>query len=162
MLRNLSLIFLMTSLVLQGCGRRDPVLDVGEFAPYVADFEKTGAKVGVSVKVEDLIIKFGDLPNPRERGACEIVGDKTPTITVSKAKWAKLDEYERQQLLFHEMGHCVLMQEHRNCIDKVEGVAKSMMNAYAIDSYTYAEREKYYLTELFTRAAQNDPDCTKM
>src|SRR4051812_36511670 len=109
MFRTFSLTLLMTSLVLQGCGRRDPVLDVGEFAPYVRDFEQTGAKVGVAVKVEDLIIKFGDLPNPRERGACEIVGDKTPSITISKKKWARLDEYERQQLLFHEMGHCVLM-----------------------------------------------------
>jgi hypothetical protein len=131
-----------------GCGRRDPVLDVGEFKPYVDAFEAVSQVEGAPTQVEDLIIKFGDLPNPRERGACEIVGDRTPTITISKTKWGKLDEYERQQLLFHEMGHCVLGQEHRDAKD-ADGIAVSMMNPYAIDSYTYAEREEQYHHELF-------------
>ncbi len=149
MIRSTTLILLLISLMVSACGRRQPVLKIDGFEEYVSLFEVRSSEFGRETKVNDLIIEFGDLPNPRERGACEIVGDQTPRIVISRKKWDKLDEVARRQLLFHEMGHCVLFRDHRGGHTE-DGIPVSLMNPYAIDSYTYAQFEEAYNQELFT------------
>lgn len=130
-----------------GCGRA-PVLDVGEFAPYVARFEQSAAEQGAPVVVQDLIIRYGAMQNPQERAACELTEGETPTIVVRQDTWARLPEAEREELLFHEMGHCVLMRTHEPEL-KPEGIPASIMNPYMIRGAVYENNRSYYLRELF-------------
>lgn len=133
--------------VASGCGR-SPTLELGEFAPYVGHFEEQAASHGAPVKVQDLIIRYGEMQNAQERAACELVEGETPVILIRQDTWARMSEAEREELLFHEMGHCVLMRRHRPEI-KPEGIPASIMNPYMIRGAVYQENRDYYIRELF-------------
>ncbi len=137
---------------LSACGKkeREQVVDVGDFAPYVQRFEQLSADYGEPVKVTDLIMKFGVLANPLERGVCEVAPETTPTVTISPAVWNRIDEAEREELVFHELGHCVLRRKHVAERDDT-GVPVSLMNPIKIDGQLYEMYSRYYLEELFGR-----------
>lgn len=150
MTKFITLLKVMPLLLLAtACGKK-AVLDVGEFAPYVSQFEDHSAEHGSPVKVTNLVIKYGDMQNSLERGACEIVEDETPTIVIRKDTWDKMNEDEREELLYHELGHCVLHRNHNKEVTP-EGLPTSIMNPYIIRGEIYRENQKYYLTELFNQ-----------
>jgi hypothetical protein len=132
------------------CGRK-PVLQVpSQFAPYVQKFEQASTTQGPTVQVTDLIVKFGAMENQYERGICELDGDNTPTILVNEDAWDDMSEDERESLIFHELGHCVLKRKHR--ADQMgPGIPASLMNPYTIPGWTYEQYKKYYIEELFSQ-----------
>lgn len=139
------------SISLTGCGKDkkrdvDPSLD-----SYVTAFENASVDNGGGVKVDNLSAQFGDLDNPSERGVCVTKGDDTPTITISKTIWDRIPESERRELMFHELGHCVLFREHLDALTNDGHTPASLMNKYAIQGTTYSQYEKQYEAELFSR-----------
>jgi hypothetical protein len=134
---------------ISGCGKQ-PVLQLNQFSPYVEAFEESASQHGQSVKVTDLIVRFGKMENPYERGICEIAGDETPIITINQEAWEQMSEDEREPLMYHELGHCVLKRKHR--ADQIgPGVPASLMNPYTIAGWTYGQYKKHYIDELFTQ-----------
>ena len=112
-----SIILLGSVLLLNGCGKapESPSVDSGEFSSYVSGFEKASQDHGKPVQISSLKIQYGELGNSSERAVCEIrESNPVPTITVSKEKWDRLSKDEREELMFHELGHCVLHRKHRN------------------------------------------------
>ncbi|HUP58614.1 MAG TPA: putative metallopeptidase [Bdellovibrionota bacterium] len=131
------------------CGKQ-PTLQLNEFATYVDMFQEEAASHGQPVKVTDLIVRFGTMENPYERGICEIAGDETPVITINQEAWDQMSEDEREPLMFHELGHCVLRRKHR--ADQIgPGVPASLMNPYTIAGWTYGQYKKHYIDELFSQ-----------
>jgi len=148
---NRGLIYSFMALALSACGKPQ-VLELGQFAPYVKAFEDSSAEHSTKpVKVTDLRVQFGVMQNPLENGACEIVGNGTPTININEATWKRLTEEDRKGLMFHELGHCVL---HRNHVREVspQGIPVSLMNPYRINTQTLVANEEWYMKELFTRS----------
>lgn len=149
-LRNRALVLCVTALfsaLAASCGR-DRTLELGEFAPYVDRFEQSALVHGLRVEVSDLVIRYGAMETAQERGACEISANRPPTIIIRQDTWQKMGEAEREELLFHELGHCVLSRKHRKDIGN-EGMPKSIMNPYLIRGELYQENRDYYLRELF-------------
>jgi len=138
------------ALSLTACGKpHTPTVELGEFAPYVNDFTTQARAAGLDVEVTDLRVVFGSTDSPYQRGLCDITPDQTPTIIIQEWSWKEATEAAREELMFHELGHCVLHRKHHN--DKTDnGFAKSIMNAYLLDSDTYEEFREYYLQELFS------------
>ena len=135
------------SLFLISCGR-SPVVQVGQFAPYVSRFEDTSKSEGKAIQVTDLVVKFGPMDNAAERGICQIDDKNPPTILVNEDAWQYMSEPERESLLFHEMGHCVLHRKHNNEYLPA-GIPSSVMNAYTLDPETYIANSGMYKKELF-------------
>lgn len=136
-------------IALAGCGR-EPVLDVDPaFMGYLARFEAVSVGVGRPVQVQELVMKFGPLSNPHERAICTVVEDEPPTVIVNQNTWGSLDDGERESLVFHELGHCILRRKHITQVDQSTGVPVSLMNPYALDSGTYENHKTHYHSELF-------------
>src|SRR4051794_6879954 len=74
----------------------DSVVELGAFAPYVAEFQAKGATRGVSIEINDLIIKFGKMTSPLERGYCELSTNHTPLIVVDQNYWNSASEGSRK------------------------------------------------------------------
>jgi hypothetical protein len=145
--------YILIAMTLVACGKKE-VLDVApEFQPYVGRFEQVSAKVGSPVTVSDLIVKFGPMLHKNENGACEVMSDKTPTVTINEKVWNQMDDLERESLMFHELGHCVLHRNHKKEIT-AQGVPVSIMNPYRIDSFLYEENTEYYHQELFKQTGE--------
>lgn len=147
-LKKLSLCLLF-GLSLTACGRKDQVLELNEFSNYVTEFEAVSNDVGQPVKVDNLVIKFGDLANSQHRGLCEINGTDTPTVTIDYDAWQSMDEDKRESVVFHELGHCVLRRIHKGGMD-TDGDPISMMYPYTLDSSVYVQKEEAYHNELFS------------
>lgn len=149
--KALALIFFGTLSTI-GCGcaeKRDKVVEVpDEVSAYVVRFSQIGGDRGAPVAIDDLIIRFADIPNPFENGACEVAGNATPQVTLDVHAWASMDDAEREALVFHELGHCVLRRRHRD--DRIQGVPKSVMYTYALNSSIYTYYYDSYLNELYS------------
>lgn len=143
------LVFSILLLVSASACGRSAVYDVGEFQPYVDRFTNEAANRGKSMKVTDLVIKYGQLQRPLERGACEISPDEPPTITIRQDTWLAMTEAEREELLFHELGHCVLRRLHKSDVAE-NGLPVSIMNPFIVRGDLYSLNQDYYLDELFS------------
>lgn len=132
----------LISLSLLACGRPsakvDPILK-----PYFLSFE---TNVGATTEYIDAEFISIEPPNV---GLCQTYdsGDNKK-ITVDPAYWANASESQRQQLIYHELGHCVLGLAHVTTF-KVDQCPTSIMYPYTFgDSYCYSNERNYYFQEL--------------
>lgn len=110
------------------------------FSPYVERFESvTGAK-------NDTPISFDNLTYPTI-GTCTSYDGGFKYVKVSPSYWSAATDDQKEYLIFHELGHCVLRAKH---IDKfVDGCPISIMSKFAFgDTNCYRTRKQYYFNEL--------------
>lgn len=135
--------------ILSACGQRtviDPVL-----APYVSQFIQEGAARNVMVNTDNLVVEFSDDMDLNERGHCETVL-KNKTVKILRSVWDGMAEGYRLQVVYHELGHCLLGRAHDNDTNSL-GIANSIMNAN-LSSVEYWDRplkeQQGLIDELFT------------
>jgi hypothetical protein len=100
------LITLVAAFILQACG---PSLHLGDFAQYAYDFRSEAAKRGVEVILADVYIEYHVL-DAKTLADCRGGSDKI--IRVDPVKWETLTEAQREVLMYHEFGHCLLDKDH--------------------------------------------------
>ncbi len=144
---------------------------------YVQSFVEEGQKRGVTIKLENLIIEFRSTGagSGDECGSCTRAvnnGQRKITLVESSLCWGSSIEQNREALVFHELGHCLLGRDHRD--DLLSGGAPvSIMNSRAVGFYEACAypignedecdkryRRAYYLDELFN-AKTPAPDWGK-
>lgn len=124
-----------------------------EFTPYIQAFLEEGAKrvEHLEGRISRMNIKFGDLAEGID-GSCKRKG-KNSLITIDGSIWRRLDSLQKQALIFHEMGHCLLGRKHTNQ-ELPRGECASLMVEKQDTSTCYYnfyanEWRAYYLDELF-------------
>lgn len=145
-------------LVLTGCNqniKRQSELSLNkDLAPYVQEFIQAGVSVGKRVVVDDLSLHFSDRLDADVAGQCQ-PNDKgtygTPTILISTKYWPSLTEILRRQVMFHELGHCVLWLDHDETWVTIgqDYIPRSIMYPSMQNEYIYAVHWDYYVNELF-------------
>ncbi len=141
---------------LVGCGADEPVYDVPlTFQPYVDRFIDMAAEYGHDIDFSDtgLTIRFRERVDLETGGVCR--GDHL--IEIEKVFWEDLSEFDKEGLIFHELGHCELFRGHRN--DKLpNGEWASRMRGSPIPEGSNAvinyagSRLAYYRQEFFNTA----------
>jgi len=144
-----------------GCSEDEPVYDVPpEFQTYVDRFIVEAAKYGQDIDFSDtgLSIQFRDAVDQETGGVC--LGNHQ--IEIEKFFWDDLSEFDKEGLIFHELGHCELGRPHRN--DKLpNGEWASRMRGSPIPDgdnavINYAgSRLEYYRQEFFTNTSTAIP-----
>ena len=132
---------------------------------YVQSFRKEASQRHQSVSMDNLIITFGATQSEDVCGQCLLQSGKTPRITLSTDAfcWQQASQYERECLVFHELGHCLLKRAHKT--DRLpNGTLASLMNPDNVDVYAICRypiggdecdkrpRRDYYIDELFDPA----------
>ena len=82
-------------------------------------------------------------------GKCSSKGDNK-TITIDSDFWRSASHFERELVVFHELGHCYLQRNHLDTANG-DGTCKSMMHSGLTDcrsNYNSLTRTRY-LDELF-------------
>ena len=136
-----------------------------EVEPFVQRFRDEIQKRGQKPVTDNLIIAFGETQGSDACGQCLLEAGKTPRITLSPDAycWRNASENERECLVFHELGHCLLNRSHRS--NRFPNNAYvSLMNpddvsVYAACRYPIGNddcdkraRRSYYLDELVNAA----------
>ena len=95
-----------------------------QFQPVVDSFIAEAQNQGASVTVTDLVIQSVPNLTGETMGLCQTdpTGATSPTIFISQASWDMLDSESQQELLFHELGHCVLNRVHNDTLNN--GIAR--------------------------------------
>lgn len=90
------------------------------------------------------------IETPNVIGQCVHDPNKPNTVIVDRAYWTTASDLEREFLVFHELGHCVLNREHLDEAD-ANGNCVSIMTSGSLQcrvNYTESTRKKL-LDELF-------------
>jgi hypothetical protein len=116
--------------------------------PYVKSFIYEANKHGVNVDIGRLIVKIDRIIDKDNKdsdtiGLCNM-SNRLKEITID-SEYAKSGNLE--EVIYHEMGHCVLNREH--CITKINKKRVSLMYPYIEDDNDYASNRERYIKELF-------------
>ena len=113
--------------------------------PYVKKFERLyGRDIG---PIDIFITKFDD-EWKRAGGLCRIIDQQ---IFLNEYFWNKKDKYEKEMVVFHELGHCELGVAHDYQNRNKFRCFNSIMNWQSMPGQCYKDRLKYYRDELFKR-----------
>lgn len=134
---------LLLALVIAGCGQKQYIQS--DFHEYVKSFQDNATKCGKVLDMSSLVIKFdteGDLISRNVLGVCE-----NNEVKINPEAWKGLDSLSREELIYHELGHCLLKRSHNSNLDN--GYPVSIMYPNLFYSMVYKMFYNNYLTELF-------------
>lgn len=117
-----------------------------EILPYVQRFEQAYGRVA-RVNVRFMVSGLGT-----RSGTCYryIDAQVIPDVFLNKEHWLFYTDLGKEELVFHELGHCVLHRDHIATWNK--GIPDSIMYPYTFgDEYYYMFNREYYINELFGR-----------
>lgn len=168
-------------LLLLSCQKEDPEYEfrVDERVRfYVDDFFKEAQLHGVEIPKENLIIEFGEVSSSEYCGQCERPkndrkGQRIVRLNSSRECWDTEPSQNKEALVFHELGHCLLGRNHKDDLFP-SGAPKSIMTTildgpyqpciYVFDDQEYLKkcnltvRRAYYMNELFNENLDTFPD----
>ena len=124
-----------------------------EVAPFVQHFvddaKAQGRDVTPDMQNPTLEIQLASLSSYGSSviGLCESGGNMR-RVTFEPTFWNSVDDTQKELLVHHELGHCVLYRAHRTDL-LPSGADASIMYPVIMTDSTYTTNANYYLTELF-------------
>lgn len=123
-----------------------------EMVPYFERFANEAALRGIDLdwSSEMISASLTDIAEDKV-GQCLTYNNGTRQINIDKVYWNKSSDMEREFLIFHELGHCVLSRSHLDQEQK-DGTCTSIMSSGESScrkNYTLLTRTQY-LDELFS------------
>lgn len=159
------LIFLPSCITIAELPTRKAYID-SRAKPYVDSFVKDYKAFAESheqhnidpfkVRIEALTVNIEPMNEIRDGkrvlGVCTYDAYGMPFIVLNESYWYYSTDSDREELLYHELGHCVLDQDHRDYKVKLgnDTLIGSTMNSIKGVGATYKKYKAYYLNELFT------------
>ena len=130
-----------------------------ELWPYFTRFEDEAVERGVTVDLSarQVRARILEIPENGVAGDCQFDEDEPNRLRIDRSTWDDVSENLREYIVFHELGHCVLIRKHREDAD-VHGTCLSIMasgTGDCNDVFNASTREKL-LDELFDPARYGD------
>lgn len=130
--------------------------------PYIDDFLAEANQRGIDLVIDDLIVEFNaslDISGDDKAGICTYGSDaRSPLIELDSTSlnW-QLNEFTREQLVFHELGHCILGRREHNNLRLNNNNYQSVMRAEGNPIYGRLSlfKRDFYLDELFHINSEN-------
>lgn len=126
------------------------------FYPMIKSFTYEAGSRGFLVDLTNVSMTFGDI---RTKQSDKTVGYCVPDplggliIKIHTPTWSKLGPYQQEQLIFHEMAHCLMRRDHCTKTNKLGPI--SIMYPQVLDEMFYKQNREELVDELF-RAS---PEC---
>lgn len=156
MIRGKYILFPALFFLLWSCQHEIDQVYPPEMEPYVSRFFLEANLRGYDLYEEhfDFTIRFGETHDAGVVASCENPGR---IITINPEIWASRADHEREWIVFHELGHCILDRMHRNeesptseCYSYMKGAENDF--DCSINYFSEYWRD-YYLDELFDQHA---------
>lgn len=150
-----TLLLLLSSIIFSQCGDAEVYVFEEEVRKDMIAYFRTFAIEGklrgkvIDWENEKISTELVDIET-EAIGRCLTYEDGTKTINIDKVYWSGSSEIEKEFLIYHELGHCLLERSHTN-IKNQRGVCESIMNSgenLCTINYNSSTRKRY-LDELF-------------
>jgi len=128
-----------------------------ELVLYLASFKKEAHNQGFLVSNIPATVIFGKAAtteHPNAVGWCSVTNGRL-FIKIDRKYYFKGDTYQREELVYHEIGHCLASREHCEYKDPVTKRRVSIMSADMGEGNDYKEHRDEYIKELF----HVNPNC---
>ncbi len=153
------LIVVPISIMIAACGSDIPTVHTNPDLSYAQDaelspyFKRFEADTGLST--EFIQAEFATLASGMA-GLCNVSkqAPKGNLIKIDKAKWNNFSDTQREQVIYHELGHCLLLQFHRS--DAIAPCPSSLMYPKVLDEKCYSEHKAIYVNELINNVNKQD------
>lgn len=133
-MKYLSLLFLIS---LTSCSQLQQEYRDKELKRIVAEFNQVAVTCKVPVVISP--IEFIEV-NKKFKSKNNLAGVcYKGTIYLDEMWWSRAYSIDREQVVLHELGHCVLSLKH----------GKNLMDIKPIDNYLFLEKKQAYIKELF-------------
>jgi len=144
------IILLFLILVLASCGNKPENDNIDPtFQPYIDHFTRLyGKSVALDMQFVD---DYGK--DKFTVGQCTLFPKFKAYVTIKRSYWDRTSTPGKHQLVFHELGHCLLGYGHRNELmanpigSPFAESPKSIMNSNTLNSEFYANNIEEYLRE---------------
>tara|TARA_R110002050_G_scaffold241508_2_gene377879 strand:+ start:3130 stop:4065 length:936 start_codon:yes stop_codon:yes gene_type:complete len=141
--------------ILFGCSDDEFInseLNNPEFMSFYESFKNEANIRGVKTENSQINFFLADIKNPNTAGLCYSNGN----IYIDKSFWFNSSKNEKELLIYHELGHCVLNRNHKNlksksgeCLSYLRGGEDNFECSFNLYSLFW---RKYYLDELFNNS----------
>jgi len=134
--------------LLVACGRSG-FLSTSVFASYVETFQRESVIYEHPTVVQDLVIQFSSDLDDKIAGQCRRYADASPLILINVRWWESFTADQKEILLLHEIGHCILGYTH-------DDTQPAIMNSLLLIGYEGRRKEmlaKYFRKTLDSVAA---------
>jgi len=120
---------------------------------FFQTFEIEANKRGLSFDLRELNIlgKIEDISEEGVAGHCRYGNHIDNEVTIDSKFWSRTSDLLKEFIVFHELGHCVLLRGHDETIYN-DGTCESLMRSgiqNCRDNYSSTTRARY-LDELFS------------
>lgn len=148
---------LLLSLILSACVP-EPVEEQStsqtenELAYYFELFEIEAAKRNLPINLDayGLTASISNIHADNVVGTCSYSMHSGREITIDEEFWSSAGSTDREMVVFHELGHCVLAQGHREFTDSNNNCLSIMASGTQGCRLLYNSINRdYYLDELF-------------
>ena len=122
----------------------DPILQ-----PYLDRFEEEGNERGAVLGLETLTLRmqFEEMEEDEVAGQCGYSTNGPARVSIDPDFWAAFSDLEREYLVFHELGHCILKRSHLDdagangsCVSIMQsGTGNCRMNYTRLNRATYLD-----------------------
>lgn len=134
--------------LLLGCSS-DTVHVDNELQSFYEEFVNEARLRGISVDVGQVEGHIEFLRQSGVVGQCQRNTDDDNVIIIDKLYWKDITPLEKEMVVFHELGHCVLNRGHINDVNKEDFCISIMGDGVSCTSNYTEETREYYLDELF-------------
>ena len=145
-------IILLMLILFTSCSKDEELVDE-IFKDLLTSFQEEGMARNIIVDYQNkpVEVRFENHPDDIRLGWCIHDFDGYNTITINALFWDIMKELDKEKLVFHELGHCVLNRPHLDRI-RPDGFCYSIMHSgqACSDNYSLETREAY-IDELFLR-----------
>ena len=149
-----TVVLLIANLAITACSPNTSVYTVDQsIAPFVNEFYSEAASRGIFFPQDSLIVKFNqDMPD-NKLGECFFGGSLPPKVEVNPKFWSTASYWNKRELVFHELTHCLTEIKHNDTVDS-KYAPTSIMNTYHLGENYYNESTHVkYDNELFVEIA---------
>lgn len=127
--------------------------------PFFIRFEERAAERGVSIDLvrEGITGVIEEIDTDNVAGSCNFNRRAANHVMIDADFWERASILNKEFVVFHELGHCSLLRDHREAED-ANGICLSMMRSGldgCRDNYSALTRSVYW-DELFDPAFAND------
>lgn len=147
-----SLVVASVLLCLNACSSENEQEIEADLQEHFDTFIEEAAVYGVEISIADIDIN-GYIENIESRGTlgqCKSYSNGSKAVVIDQPFWNTASYIEREYVVFHELGHCLLNRDHDNSKD-ASGNCMSIMQSGEGDcrgEYT-SENRNSLLNELF-------------
>lgn len=148
------LLFILTGCQKEGANPIDiyPISEIeADFVQFSDKFLEYHDNLGLTHDYRVSILMSEDLDDTTYGTCLKVEGDDRRVILINDIAWGRMTSAEKELVIFHELGHCILNLPHNSntVVARIGGLPESIMFPKIFSDVVYVVNRDYYVADLF-------------